>query len=149
VDGDFLACPTQGEWDKREIWFIKQVEDHQGVGSYVISEQACALIAEVQTVFCAGAWLAVIVLALAVVEAQFREIEFPHEKGNMETLLKNEGVNQELHKLRKRRNALLHLNTDNAAITVDQQWANRDKLEADARKAIKLIFEAFYISPGT
>ncbi len=37
---------------------------------------------------------------------------------------------------------------ENPAITVDQQWANRVMLEQEARQAIKLMFETFYINPG-
>ncbi|GAI02166.1 unnamed protein product, partial [marine sediment metagenome] len=35
------------------------------------------------------------------------------------------------------------------AITVDQQWGNRDDLEDEAKEAIKLMIEAFYSNPGT
>jgi hypothetical protein len=103
----------------------------------------------VQNAFCAGAWVAVIVLALAVVDAQLREIEAPGFDGSTKKLLEELGMNQDLQKLRKRRNAIIHIDIENPAITVDQQWLNRDELEKEARIAIKLMFEAFYVSPGT
>jgi hypothetical protein len=34
------------------------------------------------------------------------------------------------------------------ALTVEQQWTERDKLEKEAREAIELMFEAFFLSPG-
>ena len=42
-----------------------------------------------------------------------------------------------------------HLDPENPAITVDQQWDNRKELEQEARQAVELMFEAFYLDPGT
>ena len=146
---DHLACPVKEVWKERQKWFEATGEKYQGIGSYLVSDQACALIADVQSAFCAGAWLAVIVLSLAVVDAQLRETELPGFKGNTKKLLKEAGANSELQKLRLRRNKLIHIDTDNPAITVDQQWEDRKKLEREAKKAVKLMFDAFYMNPGT
>jgi hypothetical protein len=146
---DWLGYPSEELWESRLRWFEELNETCQGEGSYFVSEQACALIGEVQTAFCAGAWIAVIVLALAVIDSQLREIEVPEFKGNTKKLLDSIGANQDLHKLRERRNAIIHIDLDNPAITVDQQWDTRFELEQDARKSIKLMFETFYMSPGT
>ena len=64
-------------------------------------------------------------------------------------LLEELNVNKDLQKLRERRNAIIHVDLDNPAITMDQQIANREELEKEARSAVKLMFEAFYLSPGT
>lgn len=124
-------------------------EQARGEGSFLLSEQACALTAEVQAVFCAGAWAAVIILALAVVDAALRETELPGFTGNTQQLLAQAGANPRLQALRRRRNTLVHLNPESPAITVDQQWSDRAQLEQEARQAITLMFEAFYLSPGT
>lgn len=146
---DHLECPSPAVWEERRAWFESLNEELMGAGSYLVSEQACALIAEVQSSFCAGAWVAVIVLSMAVVDAQLRETELVGFKGNTKKLLATVSADPELQKLRVRRNALVHVNPENPAITVDHQWGQRSQLEAEARKAIRLMLEAFYMSPGT
>ncbi|MFC2041167.1 hypothetical protein ACFLTY_02460 [Chloroflexota bacterium] len=144
---DWLEHPSKELWELRQRWFEELNESCAGEGAYIVSEQACALIGEVQTAFCAGAWVAVIVLALAVVDAQLREIELPEFIGSTKQLLLDAEANPKLHRLRERRNAIIHLDPENPAITVDQQWGNREELEEEARQAVKLMFEAFYIGP--
>ena len=113
----------------------------------MVSEQACALIADVQAVFCAGAWAAVIIMAMAVIDASLRETEFPHFRGSTKKLVDEISNIPGLHNLRKRRNALVHVDRDKPALTVDQQWVDREKLEMEASEAVRLMFETFYIGP--
>jgi hypothetical protein len=145
---DHLALPSAELWESRRAWFEQIEAESCGEGSYLVSEQACALAADVQACFCAGAWLGVIILAAAVVDAALRETEVVGFNGNSKDLIDEAGANPQLQKLRKRRNALVHLPKDKPAITVDQQWADRANLEAEAREAVTLMFEAFYLSPG-
>jgi len=145
---DWLEHPSKESWESRQRWFEGQGESYQGEGSYFVSEQACALIGEVQTAFCAGAWLAVIVLAMAVVDSQLREFT-PGFAGSTKRLLMDAQVNPKLQRLRERRNAIINLDAENPAITVDQQWTNRKELEQEAKQAVELMFEAFYSDPGT
>ncbi len=145
---DWLDRPSKELWESRQRWFEEIGESYQGEGSYFVSEQACALIGEVQTVLCAGAWLAVIVLAMAVVDSQLREFT-PGFTGNTKRLLMDAQANPKLQQLRERRNAIIHLDTESPAITVDQQWINRNELEQEAKQAVELMFEAFYSDPGT
>jgi hypothetical protein len=144
---DWLEQPSTELWEARRRWFDELAESLAGEGSCIVSEQACALIGEVQTAFCAGAWVAVLVLAMAVVDAQLREAEVPGFRGNTQQLLDAAQANPELQRLRERRNSIIHISPENPAITVDQQWANRAELEQEARQAVKLMFEAFYIAP--
>ena len=125
TNSEWLECPSKELWESRRRWFEEQNELFCVGNSYALSEQACALAYEVGTAFCAGAWVAVIVLAIAV------------------------DVNKDLQKLRERRNVLIHVDPDNPAITMDQQTLNQEELEKEARNAVKLMFEAFYLSPGT
>lgn len=145
----WLEIPNPELWESRQQWFNELDNAIKGQGTYVVSAQACALIGEVQTCFCAGAWIAVIVLVIAVVDAQLRETELPEFKGSTQKLLSEAQTNPKLQHLRKRRNAIVHINPDSLAITVDQQWENQEGLEQEARQAIKLMFETFYMSPGT
>lgn len=144
---DWLEQPSTELWQARRCWFEELGESLAGEGSYLVSEQACALIGEVQMAFCAGAWVAVLVLAMAVVDAQLRETELPGFAGNTKQLLDGAQANPELQHLRERRNSIVHIDPENPAITVDEQWANRTELEQEARQAVRLMFEAFYIGP--
>lgn len=60
---DHLDHPTASTWEGRRRWFEAELERAQGIGSHILDEQACALVAEVQAVFCSGAWVAVVVIA--------------------------------------------------------------------------------------
>lgn len=146
---EWLELPSREEWENRRRWFEEMNETAAGRGSYFLSEQACALIGEVQTAFCAGAWVAVIILAVAVVDAQVREYELPGFRGSTKSLLEEAGADAALQRVRERRNAFVHINPDNPAITVDKQWSDRAELEEEAREAVKLMFDTFYMSPGT
>ncbi|MFH1487121.1 MAG: hypothetical protein ABIH46_13700 [Chloroflexota bacterium] len=143
----YLDCPSPHVWEERRAWFESQEEEYRGQGNYFVGEQACALLAEVQSAFCAGAWATVIIVALAVIDAQLRETEVADFKGSTEKLLVEAGVNPKVQRLRRRRNALIHVDPDNPAITVDQQLSNRNQLELEAREAVTLMFEAFYVGP--
>jgi len=145
-----LDWPSFEEWEERRCWFENKNEEFMGEGmvGYSVSEQACALIAEVQSVFCAGAWIAVIILVVSVIDAQLRETETPDFMGSTKELIKIVAHNDSrLQRLRKRRNSLVHVNIENPAITVDEQWEDRKKLEKDASEAIELMFEAFFSNP--
>jgi len=142
-------CPTPDEWESRERWFDELDESLIAPsGSYLVSEQACALAGEVRTAFCAGAWVAVIIMAMAVIDAQFRETELPDFKGNTKQLLHVLNADPLLQTLRERRNALVHVDCDNPAITVDDMWSKGEELEREARSAITLMLEAFYMNPA-
>lgn len=146
---DHLEHPSLELWIDRRAFFEAVEARMRGDGSYLVSEQACALTADVQAAFCAGAWVAVQVLALAVVDASLRETEAPGFTGNTAAIIDECSASPRLHDVRRRRNRLVHLDPVNPAITVDQQWADRATLEAQAREAVELMFEAFYHSPGT
>ena len=144
---EHLEHPSLHVWEERRLWFERVVEEMQGEGGYLVSEQASALLAEVQAVFCAGAWAAVIILSMAVVDAQLRESEMPGFEGNTAKLIDAAGADPELHRLRRRRNALVHVDADNPALTVEHQWEARTALEQEARDAVRLMFRAFFLSP--
>jgi hypothetical protein len=146
---DHLEHPSRDTWEQRRAWFENVEEGARGGGSFLVSEQACALTADVQAAFCAGAWAAVIVLAMAVVDAALREVEVPGLSGNTKDLIAAAGANHNLQTLRLHRNALVHVNPVQPALTVDGQWTDRAELEREACSAVRSMFEAFYLSPGT
>lgn len=146
---DHLECPSFDVWEARRHWFERLNETAADQGSYLLSEHACALTVEVQAVFCAGAWAAVIVLAMTVIDAQLREIAAPDFRGDTQKLIARTMQDPALQVLRRRRNALVHVNPDQPAITVDQQSLSRSELEAEAREAIRLMLAVLYDEPGT
>ncbi|MGB8028339.1 MAG: hypothetical protein WCF30_01630 [Terracidiphilus sp.] len=140
-----LEHPSQELWENRRNWFERKAEPPDD-GGYQLSEQACALVADLQCAFCCGAWIAVIVLAAATIDAHLRGAE--GLTGNFKKVIDQAGANPDLHRLRERRNALVHLSPASPAITVDQQWSERAGLEQDARFAVELVFRAFYANPS-
>jgi hypothetical protein len=138
-----LEHPSNEMWDLRRDWFEQKAEPRDDCG-YQLSEQACAMVADLQCAFCAGAWIAVVVLAAAVIDAHLHDAE--DSTANAKRVIDEAGADPQLHMLRKRRNALIHSDPDCPAITVDQQWSERPKLEDDARLAIELVFRVFYAS---
>jgi len=144
-----LEPPSDIIWRDRRDWFVDQVTAHQGHGSYLLREQACALMVEVQACYCAGAWIAVLVLAYTVIDAQLLETQAPGFEGNSAQLLRHLDFGDEYQQLRLRRNRIVHLRSDQPAITVDQQSGPRQELEAEAQAAVKLMLAAFFDAPGT
>ena len=146
---EHLEPPSEIIWSDRRNWFEDQIAEHQGHGSYLLSEQACALMMEVQACYCAGAWIAVVVLVHTVIDAQLLETQAPAFEGNSAQLLRHMDFGDEYQQLRVRRNRIVHIRCDQPAITVDQQWGSREDLEAEAQAAVKLMFAAFFDAPGT
>jgi hypothetical protein len=130
-------------WELRRDWFEQKAKPPDD-GGYLVSEQACALLADLQCAFCAGAWITVVVLAAAAIDAHLHDAE--GFTGNAKRAIDEAGADPHLPRLRKRRNALIHSDSDSPAITVDQQWSERARLEDDARLAVELVFRVFYAS---
>lgn len=145
---EHLELPSQEVWNSRKEWFENLVLEYEEKGSHLVSEQACALIAEVESCFCVGAWISVIILAFTVIDAQLRETELPGIRVNSKKLLEMLGFDLRFQQLRLRRNQLVHTDIDTPAITVDQQWNQRKRLEEEARDAVNLMLEAFFSNPG-
>ncbi len=69
-----LELPSKESWEARRLWF-ESLEDSfvNEHASYGLSDQACALVGEVQVAFCVGAWVTVLVMVIAVVESHIAE----------------------------------------------------------------------------
>jgi hypothetical protein len=145
----YLDIPRVEEWEERRNWVENLNEKCSGLGSFSLSEHATALAAEIENTYCAGSWIAVIILSLSAIDAHLREIEFPNFKGNTKDLIDYGRLNHQLDTLRKRRNQLVHLNPEKPAVTCDNLFdeKNREKLKKEAEAAINLMFEIFYMSP--
>jgi len=62
---DYLDGPNLELWSKRKDWIEKLLDDKSAFGGYEVSEQACALMMDLQVVFCAGAWVSDFILTRA------------------------------------------------------------------------------------
>lgn len=146
---DHLDPPDSEEWNARREWFEAHVFAYEERGSYLVGEQATAMLFEVQSCFCVGAWAAVIILAFAVTEANLAETSTGARRKRAFELLQDHGFTDEFTVLRHRRNYLVHAERDLPAITLDHQYDAREALEVEARGAVELMFKAFYSQVGT
>ena len=136
-----LEPPEAVVWDERRLWFEEREAARGRAGALAPSEQACALMIDLQAAFCAGAWSAVIVLAAAIVDAQA-----PAGAGRRADI---PGVEHKtLRWLRGLRNRLVHEDPGNPAITIEDHWLNRDTWEGWARRAVEAALDALYPAPG-
>jgi len=133
---EHLDYPDEREWEERRLWFEARQAEYAEAGTARVSEQAAALVIELQAVFCAGAWVAAIVLAMAVVEAQSRVSKgLPWLSA------------RDLKWLQTLRNKLIHEKLNKPAFTVQDHWLRRDFWEGRARRAIEIAFAATYPQP--
>ncbi|WP_026988663.1 hypothetical protein [Fodinicurvata fenggangensis] len=131
---EHLDPPDSLIWDERRLWFEEQEARHARAGaSSRLSEQACALMLDLQAVFCAGAWATVVILAAAIVETQSDRSQ-----------LYRTASARELQWLRGLRNSLLHENQGEPVLTIEDQWVQRPQWEKHARRAVSLVFQAIY-----
>lgn len=132
---EHLDYPELAIWEERRQWFESlEAERGKAGAAPALSEQACALMLDLQAVFCAGAWAAAIILAATIVDSQGRFARMEPE------------LAEELAWLRRARNVLVHENPTTPAITVEEQWLNRRAWERDAKRAVAVAMAVLY--PG-
>jgi len=145
-----LEHPDFEIWEERKGWFENELENKQHpMASYLVSDQGTALLVELQSCYCAGAFLAVIILSVSIIDAQLRETEAMDNKIGTAKLLDEYFTGKDINWLRKLRNKYVHIDIDNPALTIDDQYNNRKQMESDARLAIQMVLHAFFQSPGT
>lgn len=133
-----LEPPDEATWFERRSWFEARETDASAGGAGRLSEQACALMIELQAVFCAGAWAAVVILAGSIVEAQRFLAGHPEDAG----------TRSERAWLRDLRNRLIHEREDEPVFTVEDQWTRRREWERHARRAVAVALESLYGAPA-
>lgn len=147
---EHLELPSFSQWEDRRNWFESHIFRYEEAGSYSVGEQASALISEVQCCFCAGAWVAVVITAQAVMEANLKEVNNIAGHKRAVDLFKENGFGSlEFCNIRQRRNSLVHAKPGNLALTIDEQWDNREELETEARRVVELMFQVFYTEVST
>jgi hypothetical protein len=148
---DHLECPSEEEWTRRREWFeaLFDIENKRG-GSYLIGEQATGLLVDLQSVYCSGAFIACLILACTIIDAQIREVDVPGLDGGIQAAFQTSGFHEELEWLRSRRNRLVHFKeSKDPAITVDMHYADREAHEQEAQRAIELVADVLFEHPGT
>lgn len=146
----FLDPITEDLWQSRLRW-IENVEQryHHPDASYFVSSQGTLLAYDVEKAFCAGAWVSVIVMSHAAIDATIRDTELGDYGSNSKTIF---GGDEDLEWLRKRRNRLVHVSESPNSIPqadLDDFDVFHDSLEQDANRAVELLFRTIYASPGT
>ncbi|HSR71762.1 MAG TPA: hypothetical protein VLL72_05215 [Kiloniellales bacterium] len=135
-----IEFPDLRTWEARRQWFEAQEQAASQSGAPAPSEQAVALMLDLQATFCVGAWAATVVLAAAILDSQARE--------SGDRFAPVPGVrNSEVRWLRDLRNRLLHEDRTNPVLTIDDQWLGRGTWERKARRAVSAAITALY--PGS
>ena len=130
---EHLERPDELEWDERRLWFEEREAAYAQDGVGDLSEQACALMIDLQVAYCAGAWSAVVILAAAIVDAQSLHRGFPRD-----------GLTEERAWLRGLRNGLLHEDSSDPALTIEDQWTRRDEWQRKAKRAVGVALAVVY-----
>jgi hypothetical protein len=104
---DLLTQVPEKIWQDRLNWLetLEQKHNHSSA-SYLVSEHGILLTYDVHKSFCAGAWVSVIVLCHAGIDATIRDTETGDYTSNSKKLF---GADKDLEWLRKKRNQLVHV----------------------------------------
>ena len=133
---DQLDIPSRQIWHQRQSWFEDLFDVERRGGCYIMSEHATGLLVELQSVYCAGAFITCIILSCAIIDAHLRDAE-RYEVRGMKEVFSFSDHKKELEWLRKSRNRLVHFSeSDSLATSIDQHWKNRKIHEAEAKRAV-------------
>jgi len=124
-----LAPPDAEAWRRRAAWFWRAHDINAGPLAPPPRPRTDALVAELETVFCAGAWAATVILAWALCEIVQRE-----QAGD-------EAPAADYDWLRERRNLLIHLSPTQAAEDLPDDAALQAWAEGAVRVAFRALFE--------
>ena len=148
----FEEFVPESVWRERADWY-SSVEERarHPMASYFISPQGTLIACDILHAFCAGAWISVIVLAHAAIDATIRDTETGDYDSSAKTAF---GGDPDLKWLRVFRNKLVHVPEDPSKgplphLDMSDIDVYHDALEPHARRAIDLLFRTIYASPGT
>lgn len=147
--GDHVDAST---WNDRYKWLRDTEEKEAGIwGSILLSPQGTLLSYDIEIAFCAGAWISVIVLAHAAIDATIRDTELSDYSSTSKKIF---GANPDLQWLRVLRNRLVHVSPPEHEPYFSEEALNdvagfQVTLEDSARRAVTLLFRSMYANPGT
>ena len=64
-------------------------------------------------------------------------------------MTKEINFNPDFDWLRKKRNKLVHIDVENPVAAMDDYLLKKVEMEDDAKRAIELVCDALFLSPGT
>lgn len=126
-----LAPPDPAAWRARAEWFWRAHDINAGPQPLDLGPRAAALLAELEILFCAGAWASTVILAWTLVEG---------------TLRRSGGESDpppDVDWLRERRNALAHIATGEDEIPAEAE------LETFAQGAVRIVFKTLFAAAWT
>jgi hypothetical protein len=140
-------------WDKRYQW-LQATEEREGGEwrSILLSPQGTFLTYDIEIAFCAGAWISVIVMAHAAIDATIRDTETGDYTSNSKQIFED---NNDLEWLRTLRNRLVHLSDPEkkqphfSEKELEDMAVFHDALEKNAERAVTLVFRTIYANPGS
>ena len=148
----FAEHVSEELWQRRYEW-LQKVEESQvhPRASYFLSAQGTFITYDLEIAFCAGAWVSVIVLAHAAIDATIRDTETGDYRSNSKVAF---GGDLDLEWLRKKRNALVHVSESSSKQAIPESDLHNldiyhDSLEDDAKRAMEAVFRTIYANPGT
>lgn len=146
---DQIEHPPKELWQQRRDWFEGLFDVEKRGGGYVIGEQATGLLVDLQAAYCAGAFIACVILGCTVLDAHIRETEAgPDFDGGIEAAFDFSRLRAELDWLRKRRNYLVHFKESRGlAVCIEDHFDKRDSHERDAQRAITLVAAVLFEHP--
>ncbi len=126
-----LQPPDVKLWTARGAWFWRAHDANAGPHPLDLGPRAEALLHELETVFCAGAWTAAVILAWTIVETETRALE---RAGHVAA------ETPDVDWLRERRNRLAHVGAgDESGETLDDRAQ-----EAIAQGAVRVVFKTLF-----
>lgn len=146
---DQIEHPPLTLWKQRRDWFETLFDVETRGGSYLVGEQALGLLVDLQAAYCAGAFIACVILSCTIVDAHIRETETVEDfDGGIRSAFDLSKFREELEWLRKRRNHLVHFKAARPlAVSVDAHYDQRNSHEEDAKTAITLIASVLFENP--
>lgn len=146
---DHISYPHLEVWQTRRDWFESVFDIDGRGGAYTTGEHATGLLVDLQAIYCAGAFVSVIIMACTIADAQLREAELGENfEGGMMAAFDQSSHSSELEWLRKRRNELVHFKKSRRlAITVEDHYLNREQHQIDAKRSINIVAAVLFENP--
>ena len=141
------SCPPEYVWNGRRDQFrnLEAVAIGEGKYGQDAHGQRETLVRELEHAYCAGAWLATVLLAQAVVEITLAFHGHDTSK-KREDFLKKYDFDKKARQLRLRRNALVHRGAgDEVEVSLDQVLFDRETLSHEAKEAVDLALNVAFL----
>lgn len=130
-----LSPPDPKLWQARAEWFWRAHDINAGPHALELDARSNMLLGELETLFCAGAWASVVIVAWSLVEAEQRAAARVSAARGEETK-----TEPDADWLRAQRNALVHVAPDRG----DNDVPDEATLETMAQGAVRVVFKTLF-----